>query len=88
MVYGPDGVVYFEAAVGDMIGAGVAVIAGAVVAATALPYQAATWTFVAGTFLALVALFRCRQAFKAGKAFRGGVSLLRFLRERREGPRS
>jgi hypothetical protein len=85
-MYGPDGVVYFEAAAGDMIAAAVAVLAGAVVAAAALPYQVATWLFFAAALLGLLALMRYRQAFKAGKAFRGGVSLRRFLRSRQQGP--
>jgi hypothetical protein len=84
-LYGPDGVVYFEAGVGNMIGAGVALIGGVVVTLTGLPYQVGDWFFLAGLLCALIFLARLRQALKAGKAFRGGEPIIRFRKTRRYG---
>lgn len=82
-MYGPDGVVYFEAAVGDIFGAVVALIGGVVVLATGLPYQVATWLFVVLALSGLITLVRFRQALKAGKAFRYGEPIIRFRKARR-----
>jgi hypothetical protein len=82
-MYGPDGVVYFEAAGGDMAGAAVAIIGGVVVMATGLPYQVADWFFLVIVLFALIALARFRQALRAGKAFRGGAQIIRFRKPRR-----
>ena len=82
-MYGPDGVVYFEAAVGDMVGAAGALIGGVLVLATGLPYQVATWLFVVVALSGLIALVRFRQALKAGRAFRGGEPIIRFRKARR-----
>lgn len=80
--FGPDGVVYFEAAGGDMAAALVALIGGVVVVATGLPYQVATWLFVVVALCGLIALVRYRQALKAGKKFRGGEPIIRFREAR------
>jgi hypothetical protein len=84
-MYGPDGVVYFEAAVGEMVGAAVALIGGVVVLANGLPYQVASWLFVVLALSGLIALVRFRQALKAGKAFRGGKPIIRFRRRGDQG---
>jgi hypothetical protein len=81
-LYGPRGVVYFEAAIGDMACAGVLLIGGVVVTIAGLPYQVGTWLYVAVALCGLIALVRFRQAMKAGKKFRGGQGLFRFRKPR------
>jgi hypothetical protein len=82
-IFGPDGVVYYEAAAADMASASVALIGSLVVMATRLPYQVADWFFLTVVLFALIALLRFRQALRAGRAFRGGELIIRFRKPRR-----
>jgi uncharacterized membrane protein YuzA (DUF378 family) len=75
--------VYFEAGVGDMACAGVALIGGVVATVIGLPYQVATWLYVVVALCGLIALVRFWRALKAGKKFRGGKGIISFLKARR-----
>jgi hypothetical protein len=81
-MYGPDGTVYFEAGLGDLIAAAVAGFGGGALAATGSPNEVGIWIMLAGILFALIALGRIRQALKAGKAFRGGKPIIRFRKPR------
>jgi hypothetical protein len=72
---GPDGIVYFEAVVGDVIVAGLGIFGGAALAAIAgrgVPETVGLWMMSAGGLSAAFGTVRALQAMRAGKAFRGG----------------
>jgi hypothetical protein len=82
-LFGPDGVVYFEAGAGDMASAAVTLLAAVVVTITGLPYQVGNWFLLATMLSALIALARFWLALRAGRAFRGGERIIRFRKPRR-----
>jgi len=76
---GPDGIVYLEAVVGDVIVAGLGIFGGAALAAIAghgMPETVGLWMMSAGGLSAAFGTGRALQAMHAGKVFRRGAPLI------------
>jgi hypothetical protein len=71
--FGPDGLAYYEAALGDIVLGGLGIFGGAVVAGVTghgTPEAAGLWLMAAGVISALIGLGRVLQAIRSGRAFR------------------
>jgi hypothetical protein len=67
--------VYFEAVLGDVIGAGLGIFGGAALAAITgrgMPETAGLWMIFAGGLSVAFGMGRALRAIRAGKVFRGG----------------
>jgi hypothetical protein len=73
--YGPDGQVLIEAALVDLIAAGVLGIGGGVLAAVTehgIPATAGSWLQVVGILVGAITAVRAIQLSRAGRVFRAG----------------
>jgi hypothetical protein len=73
--YGPDGQVFFEAALADLLAGGILGLGGVALAAVTvygIPATAGSWLAVVGILAALISGVRAIQGSRAGKAFRAG----------------
>lgn len=71
--FGPDGIVCFEAVLGNVIGAALGIFGGATLAAVTgrgAPQTAGLWMMFAGVIFAVLIVGRALQAMRAGRAFR------------------